>query len=852
MITRMASLSWWQGMGWTMIHFLWIGLLIGLVAFLGRLALRTCRPQIRYLFLTGCFLLMAAAPWPVLRHLLNQPLPMSASIGDSSPPGLSSGQATESNYPEAVVLRTADVPSQALADRQETKARLSRHWSLWLNRTAGLAPWIWVLGTPMTLLFVCCGVAGTRRLRRSSRVLTDDRVVRLSARLHRSLNIGREIAIALSDHVVSPALIGVIKPMILLPPSLITGCTPEQLEMILLHELAHVRRGDAWVNLLQRFVECVLFFHPVIWIVSHWIRAEREACCDDIVLHHTQEPQRYAETLAFLATSHRGLNPMPTLALARHPLVHRIQHILGQDRHTFRFSPLLMIGVTAVLLISLTIGIRTVAAGDAKETKSEQQPTSLDGAGARRIEFPGDRSLGLLSIRDTGTKGWGGWEPFGEARGIVTVPAGKDLMLNVHAEGVDLSPLANLAPEALDELNLTTPTLMDDDLRHVGHIRSLKRVSIRGSHSPDEGQFTGRGLAHLYRLSSLVELHIFRTDLDEAGMEQLASLKSLQRLFLWDNAKMTPAGLAHLKSLPTLRLLSFHQTPVRDEGVTQIRNLDSLEALHLEYADITAEGIQHLVGMTDLRQLSIYAEVPGSALQPLSSLPHLEELTLAEIKMKDADIAMFKAFPALKDLDLRLDELTGEGMRHLRSMSSLEELSGRLPQATNESMQHLIGLNFKALNLDCSEVGDKALEAIGTMVELEQLFVSDTNISDEGLKSLEKLEALRLLRADNTTITDEGIIDLGAKSNMSDLWLRNTKVGDEGFRAIGQMMAMTQLVADNTAVTDAGLAHLGKLHRLRHMNLSRTKITDRGLKHLTGLRGLESLSARDTSVTDVG
>ena len=71
MLARMTDCPWWPAVGWTMIHFLWIGAVIGFVALAGRLLLRRCRPQIRYLFLTGCLLLMAVAPWPVLTHLLD-------------------------------------------------------------------------------------------------------------------------------------------------------------------------------------------------------------------------------------------------------------------------------------------------------------------------------------------------------------------------------------------------------------------------------------------------------------------------------------------------------------------------------------------------------------------------------------------------------------------------------------------------------------------------------------------------------------------------------------------------------------------------------------------------------------
>ena len=97
----------------------------------------------------------------------------------------------------------------------------------------------------------------------------------------------RHVAVGVCDRLVAPVLIGVIRPMILLPPAALNGWTIEQLEMVLWHELAHLRRWDNLVNLLQRVVESLLFFHPAVWWVSGWARLERELCCDLLVVTRT-------------------------------------------------------------------------------------------------------------------------------------------------------------------------------------------------------------------------------------------------------------------------------------------------------------------------------------------------------------------------------------------------------------------------------------------------------------------------------------------------------------------------------------------------------------------------------------
>ena len=105
------------------------------------------------------------------------------------------------------------------------------------------------------------------------------------------------MSVGICDRLAMPVLIGIIRPLILLPPAALSGWSVEQLEMVLLHELAHLRRWDNLVNLMQRFVESLLFFHPVVWWLSSWVRLERELCCDQLVVERLGQPVAYAEIL---------------------------------------------------------------------------------------------------------------------------------------------------------------------------------------------------------------------------------------------------------------------------------------------------------------------------------------------------------------------------------------------------------------------------------------------------------------------------------------------------------------------------------------------------------------------------
>ena len=92
-----------------------------------------------------------------------------------------------------------------------------------------------------------------------------------------------------------PTVIGWLRPVVLMPASALSGMGPQQLEAILAHELAHIRRHDYLVNLLQTVVETLLFYHPAVWWLSGRIRVERENCCDDLAVSLCGDPYAYAE-----------------------------------------------------------------------------------------------------------------------------------------------------------------------------------------------------------------------------------------------------------------------------------------------------------------------------------------------------------------------------------------------------------------------------------------------------------------------------------------------------------------------------------------------------------------------------
>ncbi len=145
-------------------------------------------------------------------------------------------------------------------------------------------------------------------------------------------------------------VIGWVRPVILLPASALTGLTPQQLEAIIAHELAHIRRHDYLINMLQALVETLLFYHPAVWWVSRRIRQEREHCCDDLAVAVCGDAFAYARALLEMERL-RAAGPQLAVAANGGLLMNRIQRLIGaQPQHTNRFAGLFA-GVIALMTV---------------------------------------------------------------------------------------------------------------------------------------------------------------------------------------------------------------------------------------------------------------------------------------------------------------------------------------------------------------------------------------------------------------------------------------------------------------------------------------------------------------------
>lgn len=171
-------------------------------------------------------------------------------------------------------------------------------------RPVRFAPYVaavYFVGAMLMLMRLSCGIFGGHLLVQQSKPIAAPKVLKSIARAVQRMDFSYTPANAFCNSVMVPSVVGILRPMLLLPFSVASNLTPQELDLLVMHELAHIRRHDQLINLMQRILEAFLFYHPVAWILGRQIRDEREKCCDDMVLAAGSDRELYAQALVHMA-----------------------------------------------------------------------------------------------------------------------------------------------------------------------------------------------------------------------------------------------------------------------------------------------------------------------------------------------------------------------------------------------------------------------------------------------------------------------------------------------------------------------------------------------------------------------
>ena len=264
-------------------------------------------------------------------------------------------------------------------------------WHARFERWSAAAVPLWFAGVVLLSVRVSVGWGALERLRRT-------RVAPVASDLHarvtelaRRVRVSRPVRVAQSATVRVPSVVGWLQPIILVPASALSGLSPAQLDAVLAHELAHIRRHDFAVNALQTAADVLLFYHPPCWWLSRRIRAEREHCCDDIAVAVCGDRLAYAAALADL----EALRQQPALALAATdgPLLRRVRRIITPPEPG---------GPPAWAALALPLGVVAIVVGGVVVARAQQAPEQIRVPGMGRT-VRGDRGIVQGQVVEAGT-----------------------------------------------------------------------------------------------------------------------------------------------------------------------------------------------------------------------------------------------------------------------------------------------------------------------------------------------------------------------------------------------------------------------------------------------------------------
>lgn len=356
-----------QRLGWTLVHFVWQGAAICLILAIVLKLLHKSSANVRYIIACMALALIVLMPVVTIRMVdvsAETIEPITEATVDLPKVGANTQAIVEMPQLESTSAQVAIAPRISLKDKfvETVEPALPYVVIGWLVGVFGLS--LWHLG-------------GWRQLQRLRYRMVKQVTPALKAKLQQlsnALGIQKTISLVESALVQVPTVVGWLKPVILLPVSALSGLSSEQIEAILAHELAHIKRYDYLINILQTVVEILGFYHPAVWWVSRKIRVERENCCDDLAVSFSSDRVCYARALTSMEEIR---SDRLAVAASGGSLFSRICRLLGKDNSNNEKSGWLP-SVIAILLILGLIIPTTLALSKQEKTLTTETTKSAE------------------------------------------------------------------------------------------------------------------------------------------------------------------------------------------------------------------------------------------------------------------------------------------------------------------------------------------------------------------------------------------------------------------------------------------------------------------------------------------
>lgn len=726
---------------------------------------------------------------------------------------------------------------------------------------------VWVAGMILCALRLATGWIVAYRLKRYVDAVSDERVTRPFDSAVKLLGLRHSPPLLTSSRIATPLVVGVTRPAIVLPTGIGDELGAEEIQQVLIHELAHVVRRDNVVGLLQRLVAIVWWFHPLVHFANRQLSRAREEVCDNYSLLHGERNQ-YARTLLHVSQQCRKTSALASTVGLIHPqwkLEHRIAGLLDAGRNL-----MLTPGTrrSAALVALWCAGMFVLSGATVTAPTQEEVIEHLTKLGCEIYSSNGIR-------RENGTEVVRFPQNFsGTDEDLAYLKLIKGLR-NVYFVGADLTTIALEDLPDLETIHFINSHYDKDQQRQVitpFHIREIRLKNLPNLKSA--GQFTNNQLMTLESLELInvpgvteIDLQSLRVSNDHinslTGAPNLEKLRASRNFYPTDptgRTQVSDEGVNNLATLTKLEELDLSGGHITDASMKVIGRFSSLRELGLSSTDITDAGLMHLKNLRDLTTLHIdgSATTDDGLKTIVANHPYLEFLKIGGTKITPAGLRHLQPLKRLKTVSLSTDQLNAESCSVLDSLSAtwLEvtghsqetgEISGLsniqvlflwgaqnvqfrngcLPQlktlicrATGEGTMHRLFDHFRHLtNLEHLEI-DRGWHADGSFDE-----VGSVHVNDAMMEEMRHLIALkRFMIRDQHQLTGTGIANLVGLENLEELHLTNSSVTDNDAALFSQMLNLKHLNLYGSKITNQGLYHFQNMKHLRMLNLYKTSV----------------------------
>lgn len=358
LIIELLSQPFWYRLGLTLTHFLWQGLVVAILAGVVVRLFKLSPGNTRYAAYLLTFIVVAICP--VITFVA---IDASVEPVTRAPVTEAEARAPFRATPHPILpVDNTPLETEALVTKVHTPGTMQDSIPLRqkiYDYLEASLPWAiagWMIGVVALSMRLLLGFVGVCRWLRHLEPLPEGLVQRVAS-LSERLGMQNFSPVFISPSALQAMAVGYLRPLVLLPAAMVTRMQPEMLEAVIAHELAHIRRFDLWVNLAQRVMETLLFFHPSVWWLSNRLRSERELCCDELAVRATGERLTYASALETAGRA-RLLAKQFTLAAGigqdKRSTLSRVRHILGLAPKP-QNSRFWLAGVITVLFLAIIV-----------------------------------------------------------------------------------------------------------------------------------------------------------------------------------------------------------------------------------------------------------------------------------------------------------------------------------------------------------------------------------------------------------------------------------------------------------------------------------------------------------------